>query len=130
MLYIPNNQSVVCSTTTCLIPNIRSCSDWKMTNKTGMIKMPNATPKNIPPIAPEAMERLPCSVAPPAKNNGNYPAIKAKEVISMGRKRNAAPSMAASINVLPAWRRCSANSTIRIAFLANKPMSIISAICT
>ncbi|MNY54246.1 hypothetical protein D3C86_1900930 [compost metagenome] len=55
--------------------------------------------------------------------------MKAKEVIRIGLNLAVAPAMADWIKFLPLNLCISANSTIRIAFLANKPMSIIKLIC-
>ena len=55
--------------------------------------------------------------------------IIANEVIRIGRRRAAAPETAAEAIDMPLSRRASANCTIRIAFLANRPISMISAIC-
>ena len=51
------------------------------------------------------------------------------EVIRMGRRRAAAPNTAAHVMLIPILRRSKANSTIRMAFLANRPISMINAIC-
>ena len=52
--------------------------------------------------------------------------MKAKAVIRMGRKRRRAASSAASCAGLPSSCFTFANSTMRIAFLAARPMSMIS----
>ena len=49
---------------------------------------------------------------------------KAIEVITSGRKRMRAASMAASAADLPSSRALTANSTIRIAFFAARPISV------
>ena len=47
----------------------------------------------------------------------------------MGRRRSRAPMSAASARLRPPWNSSLANSTIRIAFLAARPMSITRPIC-
>ncbi len=54
--------------------------------------------------------------------------MKAIEVIIIGRKRNRAASTAASINGRPASYRVLANSTIKMAFFAESPISVTSPI--
>ena len=51
--------------------------------------------------------------------------MKAKAVIRIGRKRSLAASSAASSTDMPASCWALANSTIRIAFLAARPTSMI-----
>jgi len=55
--------------------------------------------------------------------------MKASEVITMGRSRSLAASIAALTASMPASRFILANSTIRIAFLAARPMSSTRPIC-
>jgi hypothetical protein len=62
--------------------------------------------------------------------SGTKPSTNASEVIKIGRKRATAPSTADCTRLSPACLRCSAYSTIKIAFFASKPISMISAICT
>ncbi len=57
---------------------------------------PNTVPKSIPPTAQAPMVWLPMAPTPVASSSGIRPAIKANEVIKIGRKRTRAPSMAAS----------------------------------
>ena len=56
--------------------------------------------------------------------------IMAMEVIKIGRKRAAAPWREAAVMLIPIFRRSSANSTMRMAFFARRPMSMMSEICT
>ena len=51
-------------------------------------------PISIPPAAAVPMVRLPTAPGPVATTNGISPATKANDVIRIGRKRMAAPSMA------------------------------------
>ena len=85
-------------------------------------------PINNPPTAPVPMALFPRAPIPPANTNGNSPIIKANEVIRIGLRRTRAASIAASIREYQARLRCSANSTIRMAFLAKSPKSMIKAI--
>ena len=50
----------------------------------------------MPPSADAPMVRLPMAPGPVATTSGIRPAMKANDVIRMGRKRTFAPSMAAS----------------------------------
>ena len=69
--------------------------------------------------------------APTANTRGATPRMKANEVIRIGRRRVRAASIAASQRFMPFsssfWR---ANSTIRMAFLAARPISTMKPICT
>src|SRR5580704_1675998 len=56
--------------------------------------------------------------------------MNAIEVIRIGRSRSSAASIAASAMDRPCFRSCSANSTIRMAFLAASPISNSRPICT
>ena len=67
--------------------------------------------------------------APVAKASGTTPITNAAEVIRIGRNRRRAASIAAAIGVLPANSSSRANSTIRIAFFAERPTSTMSPIC-
>gem|GEM_PF-3269028 len=86
---------------------------------------PRTTPLNIPIAAPVLMEWLPVAVPPVANIKGTIPAMKANEVIRIGRRRARAPSKAESMREEPALLRCNANSTIKMAFFAKRPMSMI-----
>ena len=67
--------------------------------------------------------------APLAVASGSEPKMKANEVIRMGRSRRRAPAIAASINGVPRSYSSLANSTMRIAFFAARPISMTSPIC-
>src|SRR5215468_5899962 len=67
--------------------------------------------------------------APEAVHSGTEPRMKANEVIKIGRRRKRAPSSAASTKGLSCSYSSFANSTIRIAFLAAKPISMTRPIC-
>ncbi|MCY1453638.1 hypothetical protein D9M71_706450 [compost metagenome] len=51
--------------------------------------------------------------------------MKAREVIRIGRKRNFAAATAASTKLIPSSLSIFANSTIKIAFLADRPIMVI-----
>src|SRR5699024_12025180 len=86
---------------------------------------PNTTPNTIPPAALKLIEWFPIAEGPTVHIKGIRPQIKAKDVIKIGLNRNLAPAIADSYKLKPRFRSCTANSTIRIAFFANKPISII-----
>ena len=69
------------------------------------------------------IDALALAPAPLATTSGATPRMKAKEVITIGRKRARAASTAASKIGMPSARISRANSTIRIAFFAESAMS-------
>ena len=84
---------------------------------------------SIPPmtVVPRTWRETPPE--PVANHSGTQPRMKAKAVIRMGRKRRRAPFIAASKSVSPFSYSSLANSTIRMAFLAERPMSMTRPIC-
>ena len=84
---------------------------------------------SMPPMTTVPRMRRDTAPAPLANHNGVEPRIKAKEVIRIGRKRIRAPVSAASTRDLPFSYSSRANSTMRIAFFAARPMSITRPIC-
>jgi hypothetical protein len=78
----------------------------------------------MPPITPVPMARWLAEPAP-GKASGSTPSVNAIEVITIGRKRRWAAASAASIAPLPCACRSLANSMIRIAFFADRPMMVI-----
>jgi hypothetical protein len=66
--------------------------------------------------------------APLASTSGTTPRMNANDVITIGRKRARAASVAASRIGLPAARSSRANSTMRIAFFAESAISKTSPI--
>ena len=80
--------------------------------------------KAMPPATAVPTECRPSWPAPSANASGSTPRMNASDVIRIGRSRMRAASMAASITDMPCRRSCSANSTIRIEFLAARPISI------
>ena len=83
--------------------------------------MPKTTP--VPMVLREAAPE------PVASISGTQPRMKAKEVIRIGRRRSFEPSTAASRISSPSSRLILANSTMRMAFLAERPMSMTRPIC-
>jgi hypothetical protein len=83
---------------------------------------PKTVPKSIPPSAAEPSVLLPMAPAPVATIKGINPAIKANEVIKIGRKRSFAATIADSYSGFPFSYSSFANSTIRIAFFATNPV--------
>ena len=80
----------------------------------------------MPPITPVPIAAGGRRPAPVAIASGSTPRMKASEVIRIGRKRRCAPpASVASTSVHAAARvRSLANSTIRIAFFAARPMIV------
>ena len=68
--------------------------------------------------------------APPATSSGETPKMKASDVIRIGRSRSRAASDAALSSGTPCSCSELANSTIRIAFLAERPTTVMSPTCT
>ena len=79
----------------------------------------------MPPITPVPIACRALAPAPLEIASGNTPMMKANEVIRIGRKRSLAASITASRSGLPCWRSAMANSTIRIAFFAARPITVI-----
>src|SRR5436190_3382273 len=92
----------------------------------------NSTARQVEAIMPVntvmPMEMRALAPAPLASTSGSTPRIKANEVITMGRKRARAASTAASKIALPSARCSRANSTMRMAFLADSAISSTSPI--
>ena len=82
----------------------------------------------MPPITPVPMACWLFEEAPVAIASGTTPKMKASEVITIGRKRSVAASIVAWTMLVPGFHRSRANSTIRIAFLADRPMIVMSPI--
>ena len=79
----------------------------------------------MPPITPKPMAAWLEAPAPEASASGTTPRMKASEVMTMGRKRSRAACSAACARLCPCACRSLANSTIRMAFLAARPMMVI-----
>ncbi len=84
---------------------------------------------NMPPITVKPITWREAAPAPLALASGTQPKINAKLVIKIGRSRNLAASNAASKIGLPSSTPRFANSTIKIAFFALKPINITKPIC-
>ena len=82
----------------------------------------------MPEITAVPICRLAKPPAPDAFQRGSKPKMKAKDVMSTGRNRSFAPSSAPSTSGRPFSNYPLANSTIKIAFFADRPMSITSPI--
>ena len=95
----------------------------------GTKKIPIKLAASIPPITVVPMICRATDPAPVAVHNGTHPSMNAKDVIKIGRKRSRAPWSAASARGFPLSYSSLANSTIRIAFFAARPMSMTSPIC-
>ena len=79
---------------------------------------------SMPPMTAVPMTCREMAPAPLAMASGTQPRMKAKEVMRIGRSRSFAPSSAASTSGRPFSYSILANSTIRMAFLAARPMSM------
>ncbi|MCY1410294.1 hypothetical protein D9M71_256600 [compost metagenome] len=79
----------------------------------------------MPPITPVPMACWLAELAPVAMARGTTPRMKAREVITIGRRRRRAARTVASTRSWPSSTRCLANSMIRIAFLADRPIRVI-----
>ena len=79
---------------------------------------------SMPPNTVVPTEVFDAAPAPEAIISGTTPRMNAKEVIRIGRSRSRAASSAASTSGMPLSRFSFANSTIRIAFLADRPISV------
>ena len=96
------------------------------TKNTGTKITASTVPVSMPPTTPVPMARWLAEPAPVARNSGTTPSVKAMEVMMMGRNRRWAAASAASTTLLPWACRSLANSMIRMAFLADSPMMVIS----
>ena len=84
----------------------------------------NSVAASIPPITPVPMEWRLAEPAPELMASGTQPRMNASEVITMGRKRSLAASSAESKMPLPSARSNTANSTMRMAFFAARPIRV------
>ena len=78
----------------------------------------------MPPITPVPMSFWLPAPAPVEMASGETPAMKASEVIRIGRRRSRAASIAAASGAAPRCSASWANWTIRMAFLADRPMVV------
>ena len=73
---------------------------------------------------------LPTAPAPPSTASGIIPITMVETVIRMGRRRSLQAPMAASKMDKPSSRFWMANSVIRMAVLATKPINMMTPVCT
>ena len=106
-----------------------SCNHWKAMNSAGTTNSKASVPTSIPPTAPEPNVRLPLAPTPVDTISGSSPNTIVRAVIRMGRNRTLAAPTAACISDMPACRRLTAYSVIRMAVFASNPMSIIKPVC-
>ena len=95
-----------------------------------MMNTPSAVATSMPQNTPVPITFCAPAPAPVASISGTTPRMKANAVIRIGRKRRRADSSAASSSGAPASCFALANSTIRMAFFAARPISITRPICT
>ncbi len=79
----------------------------------------------MPPNTPVPSACCVSELAPDAMTKGTTPQVKAREVIRIGRKRSLAAATVASTKLIPSSLSILANSTIKIAFLAERPIIVI-----
>ncbi len=89
-----------------------------------MKKMAMKVAASMPPMTGQPRAWRLAAPAPLEVTRGTQPRINASEVITMGRKRRRAASRADSMRVIPSSCFITANSTIRMAFLAANPTSV------
>ena len=82
----------------------------------------------IPPKTVQPIVCLDTAPAPVDSMSGIIPKINAKEVIMMGRNLNLTASKVASSRFMPISTRSFANSTMRIAFFAARPIMVTNQI--
>ena len=87
--------------------------------------MASAVAPIMPPITPVPIEWRLAAPAPVDTGCGITPRMKHSDVMTIGRKRSFAASIAASKIDRPSRWRSAANSTIRIAFLADRPIRVM-----
>ena len=92
----------------------------------GMKKIAMTVAPSMPPITPVPSDCRLAADAPLAIASGMQPRMKASEVMMIGRSRSLAAPIAASYGDIPSFSRNStANSKIRIAFLAASAISTV-----
>ena len=92
--------------------------------------MPSKVEPSIPPMTtvPSVWRDIPPE--PVANQSGRHPKTKANDVIRIGRNRMRAPISAASDRDLPFSTSVLAYSTMRMAFLADSQINMMSPIWT
>jgi hypothetical protein len=91
-----------------------------------MKKTPSSVALSIPPATPVPTALRLAAPAPVAITSGTMPRMKASDVMMIGRSRSWTAFNVASMVLLPLASSSIANSTIRIAFFAARPMIVIS----
>ena len=86
--------------------------------------MPNAVAATMPPATPVPTAWRLDAPAPRATTSGSMPSTKASDVMTIGRRRSFTAASVASRVLLPVASSSIANSTMRIAFLAARPMIV------
>ena len=100
------------------------------TKSTGTSTTPRMVATSMPANTAIPMTLRPSAPAPEARTSGKTPRMNAKAVMRMGRSRSFAASIAASMKPRPFFFWASlANSTMRMAFFAASPTSMMSPIC-
>jgi hypothetical protein len=94
-----------------------------------MMKIASKVAASIPVTTTVPRMRREAAPDPVANHSGAVPRMNANDVIRIGRSRSRAPSSAASTSGFPSSSRAFANSTIRIAFFAARPISMMTPIC-
>ena len=100
-----------------------------ITYSTGTIKTASNVAVNMPLKTAVPSDRRAAELAPVASTSGNTPRMNAKDVMRIGRSRRCAASIAASRTLFPCSWLSLANSTIRIAFFAARPIRVTMPIC-
>ena len=80
--------------------------------------------ESIPPITQIPISLRPAAPAPVLMASGSTPSMNANDVINIGRKRMRDASITDSDKRCPLSYNSLANSTIRIAFLAERPIVV------
>src|SRR5215207_6297950 len=91
-----------------------------------MKKMPNVVAAIMPPATPVPTAMRLDAPAPRAISSGTMPSTNASDVMMIGRNRSFTAASVASIVLLPCASSSIANSTMRIAFFAARPMMVTS----
>ena len=95
-----------------------------MMNKTGTMNKRAIVPMSMPPTVPTPMEILPLAPTPVENISGNIPKIIVNEVIRIALNLAFAADIAAIVIDIPSALLADAYSVIKIAVLANRPISI------
>ena len=109
---------------------LRSANFCNTTKNEGTNRTARQVEANMPEATAMPSDLRALAPAPLASTNGITPRMKTKDVIMIGRKRDCAASMAASMMPLPAARPSRAISTMRMPFFAERAISRTSPICT